>query len=166
MRPLVLRAGGNPFAGRDPGRGEIWAVGVRNAWRFSVDPATGDLWVGDVGQDRFEEIDRIPAGVGGANLGWSCHEGTATYDESRCRAGSDATSSRSGATAATTARPWPAGSSTAARRYAGVLGGTYVGGDFGSGRVFTGAEHRLDHSRAARRRDELRRGRGQRSSGP
>ena len=46
---------------RRPGKGPIWASGLRNAWRFSVDPTTGDLWVADVGQGAFEEVDRIPA---------------------------------------------------------------------------------------------------------
>ncbi len=60
---------------------EIWLFGVRNPWRFSIDPETGDLWIGDVGQDRIEEIDLLPAGPGadvggrGANLGWGVLEG-------------------------------------------------------------------------------------------
>jgi glucose/arabinose dehydrogenase len=127
----------NPYAGRVPGRGAIWASGVRNAWRFSVDPETGDLWVGDVGQDLVEEVDRIPFGVGGANLGWSCHEGTTTYDESRC------------STSATYLEPeWTYGRDYGAtvvggfvyrgQEYDDLLGGTYVFGDFVSGRVFVG----------------------------
>ncbi len=66
---------------------EIWLFGVRNPWRFSLDPPTGDLWIGDVGQDRFEEIDHLPGGtdgqVGGrgANLGWSILEGFDTIGD-------------------------------------------------------------------------------------
>lgn len=126
---------GNPYAGSVPGRGEIWASGLRNAWRMSVDPVTGDLWVGDVGQDRIEEVDRIPAGVGGTNLGWSCHEGTTTYDQSRC---SD--------TATYLEPEWSYGRDFGSTviggfvyrgtRYADLIGGQYVFGDFGSGGVF------------------------------
>jgi len=66
----------NPFAGRTDARGEIWAYGLRNPWRFSFDRATGDLWIGDVGQDRWEEVDRVPAGdAGGRNFGWNVMEG-------------------------------------------------------------------------------------------
>ena len=155
----------NPYAGKKPGRGEIWATGLRNAWRFSVDSTTGDLWVGDVGQNRFEEIDRIPSGIGGANLGWSCLEATATYEDSPVPQPARPTSSRSGATGATTApRSWAA-SSTAATRFADELGGTYIGGDFGSGRVFTGTSTGLSTVGAAGRRDELRRGRRPRALG-
>lgn len=75
----------NPFVAGGPAgaatRPEIWLYGVRNPWRFSFDRATGALWVGDVGQDTFEEVDRLPAGRDGrgagrgANLGWSRMEG-------------------------------------------------------------------------------------------
>ena len=66
----------NPFVGQPHKRAEIWAYGLRNPWRFSFDRATGDLIVGDVGQDRQEEIDFIPARTGaGANYGWSVWEG-------------------------------------------------------------------------------------------
>ena len=134
---------GNPFRGDTPGRGEIWALGLRNAWRFSVDQTTGDLWVGDVGQDRFEEIDRIPAGVAGANLGWSCREGPAEFNGSRCSATS------------TYLEPvWTYGRDYGSTvtggfvyhgsRYAGVLAGTYLGADFGSGRVFVGTPGGLE----------------------
>jgi len=65
----------NPFqAGQ--GRGEIWAFGLRNPWRFSFDRLTGDLYIGDVGQNQWEEIDYIPAGgPSGLNFGWSYFEG-------------------------------------------------------------------------------------------
>jgi glucose/arabinose dehydrogenase len=68
---------GNPFAGRAGKRPEVWAYGLRNPWRFSFDRATGDMIVGDVGQDEQEEVDFIPAHTGaGANYGWSVWEGT------------------------------------------------------------------------------------------
>ncbi len=67
---------GNPFAGQPGRRPEIWAYGLRNPWRFSFDRASGEMIVGDVGQDLQEEIDFIPAGTGaGANYGWSVWEG-------------------------------------------------------------------------------------------
>jgi glucose/arabinose dehydrogenase len=67
----------NPFAGGPAGFApEIWAYGLRNPWRFSIDPATGDLWIGDVGQGRREEIDYEPRGNGGRNYGWRVFEGT------------------------------------------------------------------------------------------
>jgi glucose/arabinose dehydrogenase len=66
----------NPFAGQSAKREEIWAYGLRNPWRFSFDSATGDMVIGDVGQDRWEELDFAPAGTGaGANYGWSVWEG-------------------------------------------------------------------------------------------
>jgi glucose/arabinose dehydrogenase len=68
--------GGNPFAGRVRSRPEIWAYGLRNPWRFSFDRLTGDLVIGDVGQDEQEEIDFARRGRGaGANYGWSIFEG-------------------------------------------------------------------------------------------
>jgi len=70
----------NPFVGRSGVRPEIWASGLRNPWRYSFDRATGDLWIGDVGQDSWEEIDRQPAGApGGRNYGWNRLEGTHPY---------------------------------------------------------------------------------------
>jgi glucose/arabinose dehydrogenase len=68
---------GNPFAGQVGKRPEIWAYGLRNPWRFSFDSTTGDMIVGDVGQDQQEEVDFVPAHTGaGANYGWSVWEGT------------------------------------------------------------------------------------------
>jgi glucose/arabinose dehydrogenase len=75
--------GDNPYVGRAGARPEIWASGVRNPWRFSFDPRTGDLWVGDVGQSAWEEVDRLTAATGGgrgADLGWRLMEGRACYD--------------------------------------------------------------------------------------
>ncbi|NKB70577.1 MAG: T9SS type A sorting domain-containing protein [Candidatus Latescibacteria bacterium] len=68
----------NPFVGNRAGwREEIWAWGLRNPWRFSFDPRTGQLWVGDVGQDRWEEINRIEKG---GNYGWNMVEGPECLD--------------------------------------------------------------------------------------
>jgi glucose/arabinose dehydrogenase len=69
----------NPFVDRDGARPEIWAYGLRNPWRFSFDPANGDLWIGDVGQNAYEEVDREPAGSGGRNYGWNRREGRHPY---------------------------------------------------------------------------------------
>ncbi len=74
---------GNPFALDGGGEPEIFLWGVRNPWRFSFDKLTGDLWIGDVGQDAFEEIDFLPATTGGgrgANLGWGSMEGFTAVD--------------------------------------------------------------------------------------
>ena len=69
----------NPFVGRPGARPEIWAYGMRNPWRFGVDPLTGDVFIGDVGEGRREEIDLVPAGGAGANFGWCCREGTLAF---------------------------------------------------------------------------------------
>jgi glucose/arabinose dehydrogenase len=74
----------NPFVGRFDARPEIWAYGLRNPWRFSFDGPTGDLWIADVGQDAWEEIDHAPARAGrdagkGQNFGWNRLEGTHDY---------------------------------------------------------------------------------------
>jgi glucose/arabinose dehydrogenase len=72
----------NPFAGKAGHRGEIWAYGLRNPWRFSFDATTGDLIVGDVGQDKYEEIDFQRGGQGaGANYGWSVWEARSRFKD-------------------------------------------------------------------------------------
>lgn len=67
----------NPFI--DRGRPEIWHTGLRNPWRIRFDRATGDLWIGDVGQGDLEEIDVARAGVGGLDFGWNIMEGSSCY---------------------------------------------------------------------------------------
>ena len=77
----------NPFVNGEGGAcDEIWATGLRNPWRFSFDRLTGDLWIGDVGQNRFEEIDFAPASSnGGENYGWRCYEGNTAYNATSCQ---------------------------------------------------------------------------------
>lgn len=76
----------NPFLDRDAARGEIWAFGLRNPWRYEFD-SQGRLWIADVGQNRFEEIHLQPAGsTGGENYGWNVMEGRAEFKPGRSRA--------------------------------------------------------------------------------
>lgn len=65
----------NPFVDIPTATSEIWAYGLRNPWRFSFDSETGDMFIGDVGWKTYEEINIIPAGVGGLNFGWRFYEG-------------------------------------------------------------------------------------------
>lgn len=76
----------NPFLNDPSTLDEIWAVGLRNPWKFSFDRLTGDMWIGDVGQNAWEEIDFQPAAsTGGENYGWRCYEGNAAYNTSGCQ---------------------------------------------------------------------------------
>lgn len=75
----------NPFAGTAGSRGEIWALGLRNPWRFAFDRGTGDLYIGDVGQNAFEEVDFQPASsAGGENYGWNILEGSHCFLGASC----------------------------------------------------------------------------------
>jgi glucose/arabinose dehydrogenase len=75
----------NPFVQTAGFRGEIWALGLRNPWRFSFDRLTGDLYIGDVGQGSFEEVDFQAAGsAGGQNYGWRIMEGAHCFDPAIC----------------------------------------------------------------------------------
>ncbi len=74
----------NPFVGDGDARPEIWSSGLRNPWRFSFDRATGDLWIGDVGQGTVEEVDLATAADGagrGVSFGWSAFEGSDRYND-------------------------------------------------------------------------------------
>jgi glucose/arabinose dehydrogenase len=75
---------GNPFVGQPSGLAEIWLYGLRNPFRFSFDTTTNLLWIGDVGQDSFEEVDRLTAQQGGANLGWNIREGLHPFPLTTC----------------------------------------------------------------------------------
>ena len=75
----------NPFINDRTYRPEIWAMGLRNPWRFSFDSKTGDLYIADVGQNRFEEINVEPRGSrGGRNYGWNIMEGLHCYAVENC----------------------------------------------------------------------------------
>jgi glucose/arabinose dehydrogenase len=75
----------NPFVNNTAYRPEIWSLGWRNPWRFSFDRQTGDIWVGDVGQNTREEISYEPARRGGLNYGWRCYEGFRAYNTNNCQ---------------------------------------------------------------------------------
>lgn len=70
----------NPFVDRQGARGEIWAWGLRNPWRFSFDRETGDLYVADVGQNEMEELNAVTGGGAGLNYGWDIMEGTDCFE--------------------------------------------------------------------------------------
>ena len=73
----------NPFVNQT-GRDEIWLFGLRNPFRFSFDSQNGNLWIGDVGQNSFEEVDMLTPTQGGANLGWNLREGTHAFPSTTC----------------------------------------------------------------------------------
>ncbi|WP_343686170.1 PQQ-dependent sugar dehydrogenase [Chryseobacterium gleum] len=82
----------NPFAGAGvDGADEIWAYGLRNAWKFSFDLTTGNAMIADVGQGAIEEINKIPVIQGGLNYGWRCYEGNNAYNTAGCAAQSTMT---------------------------------------------------------------------------
>jgi len=127
---------GNPFllsAGYLP---EIWALGLRNPWRFSFDRGTGDLYIGDVGQGNFEEIDFRPAGdPGGRNYGWNIMEGDSCYPPGTVGC------NRTGLTLPVFVYDHALGCSvTGGHVYRGAafpsLRGVYLFGDFCSGRIW------------------------------
>jgi glucose/arabinose dehydrogenase len=77
---LYVSAPGNPFVGRSGAKPEIWLYGLRNPFRFSFDRSNGDLWIGDVGQNKWEEVDVVRAGLGGGqDFGWNVMEGAHCY---------------------------------------------------------------------------------------
>lgn len=123
-----------------PVRAEIWATGLRNPWRFSFDRQTGDLWIGDVGQNTYEEVDLVKAAgkrlAGGENFGWPIMEGMHCY-----RNGT--TCSRDGLALPVAEYPHQDGSCSVTGGYVyrgtqfPVLQGLYFYGDYCSGRIWT-----------------------------
>jgi glucose/arabinose dehydrogenase len=125
----------NPFVGQNA-RGEIWLYGLRNPFRFSFDAASGDLWIGDVGQNSFEEVDKVAANQGGANLGWNLREGTHPFSTSCTQTGSvltdpvfDYDRSQGDATVI--------GGHVYHGQKMPALAGSYIFGDFISGRIWS-----------------------------
>ena len=124
---------GNPFLGEDDALPEIWAYGLRNPWKFSFDRQTGDLWIGDVGQSAFEEIDHVRGDAAGLNYGWDVMEGRNCFTEANC--------DRSGKVLPVTGYSHDKGCSvTGGFVYRGAearaLRGGYVFGDFCSGIIW------------------------------
>ena len=127
----------NPFVGQSNVRTEIWAYGLRNGWRFSFDRSNDDLWVADVGQNRFEEVNRQPGNSnGGENYGWRIMEGLQCFNPSSgC--------SQSGLVLPVAEYDHSQGecSVTGGYVYRGAripdLVGAYVFGDFCSGRIWS-----------------------------
>ena len=73
----------NPYVGIT-GEDEIWAIGLRNPWKFSFDKVKNNLWIADVGQNNIEEINVTSASIGGLNYGWRCYEGNDAYNTAGC----------------------------------------------------------------------------------
>jgi glucose/arabinose dehydrogenase len=126
----------NPFVGTAGARPEIWLYGLRNPWRFSFDSADGSLWIGDVGQGRWEEVDHLAPGRGGLNLGWSCYEGLEKFQGGHCPPGEEYTKP------VFTYSPYTGGCSVIGghvyrgRAYADLVGGTYIATDYCSSTVW------------------------------
>lgn len=130
----------NPFANEDFTLDEIWTLGLRNPWRYSFDRLTGDLWIGDVGQNAREEIHfQSSNNPGGENYGWNCREGLIAYSNpsSDCNGVTDFTDP---------VFDYPSGGSAGCSVTGGVvyrgcqfpdLYGQYVFSDFCSGRFWT-----------------------------
>ncbi len=92
VAPFYTNPTTNPYVGI-AGNDEIWAIGLRNPWKFSFNRLNGDLWIADVGQNAIEEIDKIssPLPNTGINFGWRCYEGNSTYNTTGCAAASTMT---------------------------------------------------------------------------
>jgi glucose/arabinose dehydrogenase len=133
-KPYAIPAD-NPFADGAGGQPEIWATGLRNPWRFSFDPATGDLWIGDVGQNKFEEVHVAPSTVAGVDYGWRVLEGAHCFDPAEgC--------SREGLALPVLEYGHDAGCSvTGGHDYRGAaipaLQGVYLAGDYCTGRLWS-----------------------------
>jgi glucose/arabinose dehydrogenase len=125
----------NPYLGVAGARGEVWAIGLRNPWRFAFDSPSGDLWIGDVGQLKWEEVDALPwADAAGANFGWNALEGNVCFEAAEC--------DRTGLVAPLAVYSHHGGNCAVIggfvyRGPGGRLNGQYLMGDYCSGRIWT-----------------------------
>ena len=84
VAPFYTNPSTNPYVGV-AGNDEIWAIGLRNPWKFSFNRLNGDLWIADVGQDAFEEVNKVPSPLPNTvNFGWRCYEGNTAFNTSGC----------------------------------------------------------------------------------
>lgn len=74
----------NPYVDNMNAQSEIWASGLRNPWKFSIDKTTNDLWIADVGEQFYEEINKVSASDAGVNYGWRCYEGNNEFNSTNC----------------------------------------------------------------------------------
>jgi glucose/arabinose dehydrogenase len=125
----------NPFVKTAGARPEIWLYGGRNPWRFSID-VDNSLWIGDVGQGTKEEVDHIKHKQGGANLGWSCREGTTVFNADRCDANAHYTDPVFEYQSSVEGCAVIGGLVYRGRQYASLAGGTYVATDYCSNTAF------------------------------
>lgn len=79
IAPFYINPPSNPYVGI-AGNDEIWAIGLRNPWKFSFDKSTGDLWIADVGQGVYEEVNKVAPTLANVNYGWRCFEANSVYN--------------------------------------------------------------------------------------
>jgi glucose/arabinose dehydrogenase len=128
---------GNPFVGQAGVKQAIWMYGLRNPWRFSLDRATGDMWIGDVGQEHFEEIDYTRHDRAGINFGWNLREGAHPYNGGTAPPGAHGPLlERSHATGDCAI----VGGYVYRGTVIGALRGAYVYGDFCTGKLFAAVQ--------------------------
>ena len=84
MLRINVNSGAYSIPENNPYQDEIWSVGLRNPWKFSFDSLNGDLWIADVGQNEFEEINMVQNNPANINYGWRCYEGNEPYNLSGC----------------------------------------------------------------------------------
>jgi glucose/arabinose dehydrogenase len=124
----------NPYVGQADAMPEIWARGLRNPWRFSFDEPTATLWIADVGQLKWEELDVVPSDAAGLNFGWNLYEGLQCFERPEC----DPT----GVTMPLIVYPHAEGDCAVVGGFVyhgpvGRLQGQYLAGDYCSGRIWT-----------------------------
>lgn len=139
----------NPFVHTPGARQEIWAYGLRNAWRFSFDSRDGSLWLADVGQGTYEEVNHVATRRGGHNFGWSCMEGPDVFNAERCQAEARYTDPvfhyRTGVEGCAVI----GGHVYRGKAHARLAGGTYIAADYCSGTAWAVRHHRGGYDSAA-----------------